>query len=220
MIDINIEALKTLVRDSTEETMDAWHSNYIKVPFDFNPKDFLAFAKCDLSCEYSHSLINALSNIKRAIDCQLDSLLYGFGLLQISRAKRWDFPYKSKVLTKIGVISPRILRKINQKRNLLEHEYTKPEAGQVEDAFDVANLFILYTDKFISNALLECDLFDKDRNDLSAKLLYEQNKIILSCREWENKGDVTHKVLKEVNASSEEYLDYLSWFISLYTLRG
>ena len=219
MVDVSIEALRLLVSNANDNTADGWSSIDIEVPFDLRPKDFLNFAESDLNNICSHGSINALTNIKRAIDCQLDSLLYAFGLLEISKENRWSFPYKSELLTKIGVVSPRILKKINQKRNLLEHDYAKPDAEQVEDALDIANLFLLYTNKYLLNALTECELFDQDRNDLAANLLYKEHKIILSCRDWIGDKSVGDKVLKEINAGSKEYLDYLSWFISLYKLR-
>jgi len=222
MQDVSIEALKNLVSNSTDDTLQSWETHDIKVPFDLTSKDFLAFAQCDLRGEYGHRLVNGLSNIKRAINCQLDSLLVGFGLFQLSRKGNWGFPYKAEQLNKVGIISPSILRKINQKRNLLEHEYRKPEAEQVEDALDVATLFVTYTNRFLYNALIECELFDQDRNDLTVRLSYEQNRIVLSGREWSESdadGPAITKVLKEVTADSEEYLDYLGWFISLYELR-
>jgi len=79
-----------------------------------------------------------LSSAKRAIDSQLNSLLIGFGLSK--RAKDWHFPIETNFLNSIGVVSPGILKKINAKRNLLEHEYKSPTDEAVEYALDVANL--------------------------------------------------------------------------------
>jgi hypothetical protein len=45
-------------------------------------------------------------------------------------------------LTEIGVVAPRIVTKVIRARNYLEHQYRKPEKGQVEDAVDVATLFV------------------------------------------------------------------------------
>ena len=46
------------------------------------------------------------------------------------------------ILTEIGVIAPRIVTKVIRARNYLEHEYRQPEKEQVEDAVDVATLFV------------------------------------------------------------------------------
>ena len=49
---------------------------------------------------------------------------------------------------KIGVIAPSILKKINKKRNQLEHDFKKPAYGEVTDFLDVASLFLGFTNQF------------------------------------------------------------------------
>ena len=46
----------------------------IKTKFDISPGKFLKFAEYNLTAKYDHCLVNSLSNTKRAIDCQLDTL--------------------------------------------------------------------------------------------------------------------------------------------------
>ena len=184
----------------------------IQPPFDITPKDFLKYAEYDLNNEYTHHLINSLSNIKRAIDCQLDSLLYGFGLFEKSKIQKWNFPTKIDYLNRLEVISPRILLKINQKRNLLEHEYIRPNKSDVEDALDIAILFIVYTDKYLLNAIVSCEPYNFiEEYSLEVNLDYEKNMITISKRR-------DKETLKEINADSEDYIKYLKWFISLYEL--
>ena len=192
--------------------LESWGSDNIQPPFDITPKDFLYYAEYDLKNKYAHHLINSLSNIKRAIDCQFDSLLYGFGLLEKSKTQKWNFPTKIDCLNSLGVISPRILLKINQKRNLLEHEYIRPNQIEVEDALDVAVLFIVYTEKFLLNAMVDCEPSnDKEGYWLEVKLDYKNNRITVSKRR-------DKETLIEINVNSEEYIKYLKWFISLYEL--
>jgi len=47
--------------------------------FPLDPKDFLTFAKKDFFAADTRGLVNALSNAKRAIDCQTDSILIALG---------------------------------------------------------------------------------------------------------------------------------------------
>lgn len=103
-------------------------------------------------------IINSLSNTKRAIDSQLDSLLVGFGLSE--RANKWNFPTKVNYLNNVGILSG-ILTKINKKRNLLEHEYKNPSIEEVKDALGVAKFFISYTDKYLHPAIVDFVLHDK-----------------------------------------------------------
>jgi len=108
-------------------------------------EDFLTFAKRDSKGQDLRSWVNALGNVKRAIECRVDSLLYNFCLRKKSEKEKWNFPKKVEVIQKVGIVAPRILKKINKKRNELEHRYTKPVKDDVSDAIDVAELFLTAT---------------------------------------------------------------------------
>lgn len=118
-------------------------------PFAIKPKDFIDIAKQDLNQDDERGLINALTNIKRAIECQIDSLLFYFGFSKIARDRRWGFPKKTRILQDIGILTPNILNSINSRRVRLEHFYESPEKERVEDAFDVGVLFIEFTNKYL-----------------------------------------------------------------------
>lgn len=109
--------------------------------FEINQLEFLEFAKTDLKNNDKKGLINSLSNSKRAIDCQVDKILLFFGI----NPKKWNlryFPQKVGLLQEIGIITPRIVQKVIKTRNNLEHEYKCPEIEEVENAIDIATLFI------------------------------------------------------------------------------
>jgi hypothetical protein len=101
------------------------------------PTDYLRFANLDIEQDLEHQEINALSNAKRAIDCQVDNIIFTFGI----KRKR-TFPEKLAVVEELGLLAPRILKKVVKIRNLLEHEYYHPQKAEVEDAIDIASLFI------------------------------------------------------------------------------
>lgn len=124
-----------------------------EIPFEIKPKDFLDFAEQDLNSNSSHRFVNALSNAKRALDCQVVCLLDVFGLLNLADKKRWGFPSKIDALKKIGILAPRILTKINTTRNLLEHEFANPNSEQVNDFIDVVALFLESTKIYLENYL-------------------------------------------------------------------
>lgn len=114
--------------------------------FEIDSGQFEEFALEDSKSDSIHSRVNALSNVKRAIECRIDEMLYALCLHVKSEKEQWNFPKKVKVLSELGIIAPRILEKINQQRNRLEHEYIRPTKGDVEDALDVAILFLGYSD--------------------------------------------------------------------------
>jgi hypothetical protein len=120
----------------------------VEVPFGLSAKDFLDFACDDLKGDTLRGTINALGNIKRSIDCLFDSLLYAVAFLEDSKRGRWSFPEKMSFLGEIGIITPYILSRINSMRNLLEHEFKKPDRKEVEVAFDVATLLYYATTRF------------------------------------------------------------------------
>ena len=114
--------------------------------FDINASEFMKYAEMDLDQGTTQGLVNALTNAKRAIDCQIDSVLGCFGLLS-----RRNFPEKIKILGQLGIVTPRIVNKVVKARNYLEHEFIKPEREQVEDAVDIAYLFVALLDNGLRN---------------------------------------------------------------------
>lgn len=110
-------------------------------------EDFLQFAKEDSEGMNLRSQVNALGNVKRAIECRVDSLLYNYCLHKKSEKEGWNFPKKVEVIQQLGIVAPDILKKINKKRNELEHRYVKPIKDYVIDAVDVTELFLTATDE-------------------------------------------------------------------------
>jgi hypothetical protein len=111
------------------------------------PRDFLNFAVEDsLTLDKERSRVNCLGNSKRAIDAQIDRLIQHLGFLPLARKQRWNIPKKLEFIAGSGVLAPRILRRITQLRNRLEHEFATPSKRDVEDALDVATLFVSYAE--------------------------------------------------------------------------
>ncbi|WP_460422980.1 hypothetical protein [Pseudomonas sp. ZL2] len=104
-----------------------------------SPVDFLSLAEDDFERGGLSALINAATNAKRAIVCQLDQLLVSFGYSPY----RWNVPKKIEKLRVLGLLAPSLLRKVVDMRNLLEHEYEAPELKAVEEALDIASLFVM-----------------------------------------------------------------------------
>lgn len=111
------------------------------------PRDFLNFAVEDsLTLGKERSRVNCLGNSKRAIDAQIDRLIQHLGFLPLARRQRWNIPKRLEFVAGSGVLTPRILRKITHLRNRLEHDFATPSKRDVEDALDVATLFVSYAE--------------------------------------------------------------------------
>ena len=55
--------------------------------FDLRPRDFLTFAEDELGKEATVSRINCVNHLKRAIECQVDTYLYAWNMLDYARKK-------------------------------------------------------------------------------------------------------------------------------------
>lgn len=117
------------------------------------------------------------------------------------KKEHWNFPNKIKFMQKGGIIAPQILKKINDKRNLLEHEFKKPSLEQVEDALDVATLFISYASSLTKTPNL---LYVERRRRVYYKLFFDKVEIkfvFIDSKERERfsimEGDRSFNLLKK-----------------------
>lgn len=126
-------------------------------PFSVTPEEFITFAKADIFSRDPRGYINALTNAKRAIDCQTDSLItslgfdpdkldkqigsHGVSALKAASGQN-HAPMKFRFLEALGIATPAIVAKMRQLRNALEHDYRRPRSNEVRNAIDVAELFV------------------------------------------------------------------------------
>lgn len=204
--DLTVESLRKFIAENGFLHPGDMTREDIETHFEISARQFLEYAKQDLTSGYVHHLVNALSNVKRAIDCRADSLLVVLGLSDRAKKEKWNFPAKTETLSRAGIVAPDILRRIVRKRNELEHEYKLPKMQDVQDAIDVAGLFMEYTDRYLVNAMTEFEVLnEEDEDGFRAKLDYEAGRIVLHR--------VGTKFDKVVASDSDEYLDYLHLII-------
>lgn len=125
--------------------------------YPLTPNFFLNSAKDDLKDGSARGLVNALTNAKRAIDCQTDSFLAAIGYSpkglekQLGKAvieglhgftSNSDQPLKFLVLESLGIVTPLIVNRVRTIRHELEHQYKKPSTAAVRDAIDIASLYV------------------------------------------------------------------------------
>ena len=195
---------------SNKLELDAFSSNEVDSPLDLSAEDFLRFAEADIHNireSTDKDIINCLSNVKRAIEHRIDLLLYAFGYPNLE--EHWNFPKKIDTLKGIGIIAPRILGKINKIRNLLEHEYKLPNRGEVEDAIDIASLFLEYTKNFIYNFVNNFCCYDNEKSVDFTFIDHKQLDVVIIYynSHEECKFTVTYK--------DPTYYDWLKIFISV-----
>lgn len=132
-----LQYLETHASEWAKPTIDPKCFNGLDYSTDILPAEYLTFAEKDLRSGGVRGRVNALTNAKRAIDCELSAIL---GALKIPEP--WNFPDRLERVQELGLAAPRILKKLSQLRNVLEHRYYNPTLHEVEDAVDVATLFL------------------------------------------------------------------------------
>jgi hypothetical protein len=140
-------AVRFLGQSSTES--EGGSSGWVKLPWDLLAGDYLRFARSDLRQGFRRGRVNALGNAKRALHCRVDSVLFSFGYW--GQVEDWNFNRKQDILTELGVVAPGVLRRANQLRNKVEHEYSDPsDVDQLQDLIDAVDLFLAGTEPVAS----------------------------------------------------------------------
>ncbi len=148
----------TLISGWSKPTIDPKGFDELGYKTPIRAQEYLAFAEKDLRLGGVRGFVNALSNAKRAIDCEVSNLLTAIGL-----HTGGNFPSKLEKLQALGLVAPRIVRKVVQLRNRLEHDYHRPTQVEVEDAVDIATLFLDTLKPFVSGGayMSSCWLADE-----------------------------------------------------------
>jgi hypothetical protein len=115
------------------------------------PREYFNFAQQDRNDGTTdRHLVNSIANSKRAIHLRMENLYNGYGGAVIE-GKPHNYNDLVGFLRKCGIISPRILDRINKIRNLIEHEYYVPSIDEVDTFLDITELFLGATDVLITN---------------------------------------------------------------------
>jgi hypothetical protein len=89
------EILKFIEMENLVKTPTTYTTTPLEIPFELNYQDYIKFAEEDIKEETNRALVNAISNIKRAIDCRVESLLYIFGIYKIAKKRKLEFSNKN-----------------------------------------------------------------------------------------------------------------------------
>lgn len=102
-------------------------------------------------------LVNALSNAKKALHLRLEDVCLGFGCGSLKSVK--SFPKLIAYARNCGVVAPRVLERLNSRRNMVEHEFDVPEKEAVENFVDVVQLFLAATDRWEDRMPVDVDYY-------------------------------------------------------------
>lgn len=197
------------------------YSDYIN--FDLTPEDFLKFVKEDYKNIDNRGLVGVLSNSKRAIDCQIDSIILYLGFDYLSFNEK-NYPnikevinefekdigydntlsFKLRFIQALEIAPTFLISKIRKFRNRLEHEYIVPKENEAKEAIEIAELFVNATQNIIWHKFFSDYCISNDEYDRGYKIPYIKVSFDLKCSEKgsinlyyniddENKGEIIIK---------------------------
>jgi len=179
------------------------------------PDAYLEFSRKDLKeDDLTRSWVNSVGNSKRALHLQVEIICKIFGWDSLYTKKIIGFPEKINFLEKCGIISPRILAKINKNRNKIEHDYYFPSSDEAEDYADIVELFMSATDQYIERfpSSRELELMDDEHHKSLALPKFIMIEIAMGTGGINIISD--DKILKHIGIQNKEYFTWLSAVIN------
>jgi hypothetical protein len=128
----------------------------ISCTFPLTPEDFLSFGREDLRAGGVRGYVSAVSNAKRAADCQVDAIVTGLGYnpqcvekqlgtaasIVRSETNESRLPFNYRFVASLGIITPEVVERLRVLRHGIEHQYRRPTRRQAADALGIASLFV------------------------------------------------------------------------------
>lgn len=112
-------------------------------PYAIFPREFLNWARLDLSVNDKRSIGNAIGNIKRAIHCRIDEII---GHTHIRDCKGWNQRASTRtkldVLKELGIKYSSVADLLTDIRNIYEHSYKIIDYKKVGAYLEVAEMWL------------------------------------------------------------------------------
>lgn len=205
---------------------DGYTTSWLGYSDGINQNDYLQFAEDDLNDGQSdRHLINAVSNAKRALHMEVETLSNAYGV-NAAVKKFGSFPQRLAFLSKAGFFAkPRLLAKLNKLRNIVEHEYHIPKLEDTENFVDIVDLFVNAMQKHRQRYPYEIDMCEAldDTGNWHVRRTYcnlargELNLQIMPAGKYHClQADTTYKLVR-ISEQPEEYLRWLSHIIRANT---
>ena len=220
----NTEKIKKyLVENLVKLQSEGGSGTYPKFPsFDLYALDYLSYAEDALNQYLANHdnkhLINCVSHLKRAVECQLDTFLHAYTLYDLFRKRNLGIDKKLDFMKEIGAFSSRTLSRLNTVRNKLEHQYEIPKISDIELYFDLASSAVSIIENSILYALnseiifaTEQEYGHPDREVFYVEYDFKRPEIKIGWERSDGKEELT--------ASIENIKEYAYFFRILILLR-
>ena len=139
-------------------------SSDISIPiYDISSEEFLNFAENAIADETKEGTINAVSNLKRALDCEMDMFFESINIKRVFDKKNLKFEKKTQFLANIGLFPIQTINKLNFMRNKLEHEYRTPAISDLHTYYElvwsIVKILDLYLELLYINGEINFELY-------------------------------------------------------------
>lgn len=214
LFDFVIQHLKDLEEDAS--------SGYgFNIPnYDLYARDYLEFAENQLIEGTPEALINCISNLKRAVDCQTDTFLYTLSLFDTFRKRNLKFEKKLELISSIGVFNSNSLAKLNKIRNKMEHEYALPQIDEIDLYFDLVSAFVSNLESVITVLQWdEINLYPRDNEDgfdIYFRLRLDRSSEPKMIAVWRSSYNIEDEDIIEITFN--EYKGFAFYLRCLYML--
>lgn len=211
------------ILQADEIECDGSSGSDIDIPiYDISPEEFLDFAENAISSGTKEGIVNAVSNLKRALDCEMDMFFECINLKRIFDKKNLKFEKKTQFLASIGLFPIRTVNKLNLMRNKLEHEYKTPEIYDLytyyELIWSVVKILDLYLELLYINGEICLELYIEN-NEYYFTMKYDINEcaFIFEIMDW-TKGKEREQKRLNVSLKSQSDMDDFVKAFNIYLL--
>lgn len=98
-----LKDMTQFILQTNEIERDGSNGSEISIPiYDISSEEFLYFAENAIASETKEGIVNAVSNLKRALDCEMDMFFESINLKRIFDKRNLKFEKKTQFLANIG----------------------------------------------------------------------------------------------------------------------
>jgi hypothetical protein len=201
--------LKIIINEEPSAT-----SEHYTDKFEVTPKQYFQFARSDLEMSNDKAFNNAAYNIKKGIDCQIDTILTIFDFLQKAKTEKWDYTKKVEFLESLEITSQKTIKRVLKLKNLIEGEYTLNTQKTLDSALKTLEEFLDETKNCIKNledfqfdVSLHEEFNDNVADDLMFQLEYKNNEFHISH---------LNKEILKLTSADEEYFNFLKQYVKYW----
>jgi hypothetical protein len=204
---------ETILKIILNETPSATSEHYTD-KFEITPKKYFQFARSDLEMSNEKAFNNAAYNIKKGIDCQIDTILTIFDFLQKAKTEKWDYTKKVEFLESLEITSQKTIKRVLKLKNLIEGEYTLHTQKTLDSALKTLEEFLDETKKCIKNlediqfdVSLHPEFNNNSADDWVFELTYKNNDFHISH---------LNKEILKLTHTDDQYFNFLKKYVEYW----